>query len=193
MPEKKIKREILEAATDLFSRFGFRGVSMNMIAGKVNVTKPVLYYYYKNKDDLYLEAAGNSFRTLMGEMGSIIGKGIKSPKEKLLAVSKKYLDLGLKERSFAKMVSRESLEKKNDVVSLRLVELKRRSSGIFEKIFTELYKERKLLRKRKPKDDAVLLMGAIDGLAVNAGFLEKRKNAKKQIEKIASLIAKVDK
>ncbi len=44
---------ILEAALDLFSRFGFRGTTLDQIAGRAEMSKPNLLYYFKSKEDIY--------------------------------------------------------------------------------------------------------------------------------------------
>jgi len=50
------KEEIIVAAVDLAAKYGFNGVSMNMIADKVGVKKPSLYNHFKSKEKLIEEA-----------------------------------------------------------------------------------------------------------------------------------------
>jgi TetR/AcrR family transcriptional regulator len=45
--------KILEAAEQVFAKYGFRGATTAMIAAKAGVTKPNIYYYYRNKEALY--------------------------------------------------------------------------------------------------------------------------------------------
>jgi AcrR family transcriptional regulator len=45
--------KILEAAEHVFAKYGFRGATTAMIASKAGVTKPNIYYYYRNKEALY--------------------------------------------------------------------------------------------------------------------------------------------
>ncbi|MEF3280908.1 MAG: TolC family protein [Elusimicrobiota bacterium] len=53
MKTKKITREkIVETAVELFSQSGMDAVSMDDIAKKLGVTKPVIYYYFKDKDEM---------------------------------------------------------------------------------------------------------------------------------------------
>ncbi|MGD9021410.1 MAG: helix-turn-helix domain-containing protein, partial [Lysobacterales bacterium] len=49
------RRAILRTAAILFSEKGFRETSLNDIADALNVTKPSLYYYVKNKDDILFQ------------------------------------------------------------------------------------------------------------------------------------------
>lgn len=50
------RREILRVAGKMMAENGPDAVSMNMIAEQLNITKHVLYYYFKNKEDLVREA-----------------------------------------------------------------------------------------------------------------------------------------
>lgn len=44
---------ILKASKDLFSKHGYDGVSMSLIAKQVGIRKSSLYYFFKNKADIY--------------------------------------------------------------------------------------------------------------------------------------------
>lgn len=46
------KDKIIQAAEQLFSEKGFDGTSVNEIAEKAGVNKPLIYYYFKSKDGL---------------------------------------------------------------------------------------------------------------------------------------------
>ena len=48
----RTRRRILETASALMAEKGPDAVSMREIAAKLRITKPVLYYYFKNKDEL---------------------------------------------------------------------------------------------------------------------------------------------
>ena len=44
---------ILEAAEEIFNRFGFEGARMDQIAERAGVRKANIYYYFPGKEDLY--------------------------------------------------------------------------------------------------------------------------------------------
>ena len=46
------KEQIIEAARELFSSYGYKKVSMDEIAKKSNVTKKTIYTYFKDKGEL---------------------------------------------------------------------------------------------------------------------------------------------
>jgi AcrR family transcriptional regulator len=59
-PEREQQREakrfaVLSAAAQLFNERGFHATSLDDIAAKLNVSKPTLYYYVKNKDEILLQ------------------------------------------------------------------------------------------------------------------------------------------
>lgn len=48
------EEKILDAALEVFSRYGFRGATIDQIAEKVGMSKPNLLYYFRRKHDLYV-------------------------------------------------------------------------------------------------------------------------------------------
>ncbi|WP_307793897.1 TetR/AcrR family transcriptional regulator [Actinotalea soli] len=55
MPRDARRAQVLEVAQELFAREGFHHVSMDDIADRAAVSKPVLYRHFPSKLDLYLE------------------------------------------------------------------------------------------------------------------------------------------
>lgn len=71
----RIQRErtetILAAALDIFSTQGFRGASINQIAGAAGMTTPRLLYYFKDKEALYKELLRSTILLWLGPMQMI--------------------------------------------------------------------------------------------------------------------------
>lgn len=51
------REEVLRAAAKLFSREGFRQATLEDVANALNVTRPALYHYARNKDELAEQCA----------------------------------------------------------------------------------------------------------------------------------------
>lgn len=49
------KQEILKAASECFARFGYEKTTLDDIGKMVGLNKASLYYYYKNKEDIFAE------------------------------------------------------------------------------------------------------------------------------------------
>lgn len=62
---EKIKQKILKITLGLIVDKGPDAVSMREIANKLNITKPVLYYYFKDKNDLVKQTFTEGSKKLM--------------------------------------------------------------------------------------------------------------------------------
>lgn len=54
-----VRQRLLDAALQLFSSKGYAATSVRELVEAAGVTKPVLYYYFKNKEGLYLALLGD--------------------------------------------------------------------------------------------------------------------------------------
>ena len=86
------QERILRSAVENFSQKGYNGTSVRHITTSSNITKPTLYYYYKTKEDLYLDVAKRSFDQVLGRLKkSLIGG--KSAPERLTEFVNNYFKL----------------------------------------------------------------------------------------------------
>ena len=53
------REKILDAATEIFSMYGYRGATIDQIANKAEMSKPNLLYYFSSKEALYLAVLHN--------------------------------------------------------------------------------------------------------------------------------------
>ena len=64
--QREAKRNaVLQAAAQLFNERGFHATSLDDIAARLNVTKPTLYYYVKNKDEILLQCVGKGLALML--------------------------------------------------------------------------------------------------------------------------------
>ncbi len=56
-----MRQRLLASATDLFTRKGYAATTVREIVGAAGATKPVLYYYFRNKEGIYLELMREAF------------------------------------------------------------------------------------------------------------------------------------
>jgi AcrR family transcriptional regulator len=64
----RTKERILTEAFRLFSKHGYRGVSVNQIVEKVGITKGGFYHYFSSKDELFIEGMEQFVFQSMEEM-----------------------------------------------------------------------------------------------------------------------------
>lgn len=58
------KKKIMSAAKKEFAAHGFDGARVDVIAQRAHVNKQLIYYYFKNKDYLFVESLKECFATL---------------------------------------------------------------------------------------------------------------------------------
>lgn len=71
VPRAVREPQMLDAATEVFSERGFHAASMDDIAAKVDVTKPMLYAYFGSKEGLYraaVQRAGDHVVQIVAEL-----------------------------------------------------------------------------------------------------------------------------
>jgi AcrR family transcriptional regulator len=97
------KEKILEIAGRFFVKHSYRGVSLGMIADKVGIRKASLYYYFKNKEDLYFGALERILDELFIEVQAIVEKKTPSDKKaKELIIA--FIDFSVKKEKFIRAI-----------------------------------------------------------------------------------------
>ena len=81
--EEEIKAEIIEAARHMFMKYGFFKTTMEDIAKAVKKGKSSLYYYYKSKDEVFLDVINQVAKSLLFNIREKVNQ-ISSASEKLL-------------------------------------------------------------------------------------------------------------
>lgn len=80
---KEIRRlEFVDAATDLFLKFGYRKTSMGDVASRAGVAKGTLYLYFQSKAELLLRALSEEKRRYSDRLAPIEDKSL-TPAQRL--------------------------------------------------------------------------------------------------------------
>lgn len=91
--ERQTKREaVLRMAAQSFNEKGFHATSLDDVAARLHVTKPTLYYYFKNKDEILFECVRIGLQMIdeaAEEVAERGGTGV----EQLFAVMRKYAEI----------------------------------------------------------------------------------------------------
>lgn len=90
--EREGKRDaVLRTAAQLFNEKGFHAVSLDEVAERLNVTKPTLYYYVKNKDEILFECVRIGLEMIQEAISTVsLSQG--TAKDKLVAALRKYVE-----------------------------------------------------------------------------------------------------
>jgi AcrR family transcriptional regulator len=75
MPRPERERQMLEVAGRSFAERGFHAVSMDEIAARAGISKPMLYQYFGSKEGLYVAFVRQQGTALLGAMRNAIEPG----------------------------------------------------------------------------------------------------------------------
>jgi AcrR family transcriptional regulator len=83
--ESERRQRVLEAALVTFARFGFRKTSMDEVARLADISRQGLYFYFRNKDDLFREAVQKWLDDGMEAVASGLSRDDVSIEDRLIA------------------------------------------------------------------------------------------------------------
>jgi TetR/AcrR family transcriptional regulator len=89
--QKKNRAAILSAGLVVFSQFGFRGSTLDLVAEEAGLSKPNLLYYFRSKDAIYTALLAKLLENWLEPLREINADG--DPVEELLAYAKRKLDM----------------------------------------------------------------------------------------------------
>ena len=69
------RRDILLAAARVFARDGYANATLDDVAAQMGVTKGVIYYYFRSKEDIFTEIRATAVREAIERLEAIIARG----------------------------------------------------------------------------------------------------------------------
>ncbi len=84
------EQQILEAAEEAFSSYGYHGAEMDRIAEMAGVSKGTIYYYFEDKKSLFLKTLANGLESVLARIRDSL-KNCQGPVEKLQIAMETYL------------------------------------------------------------------------------------------------------
>src|SRR2546421_10301536 len=91
LPRHERRRQLLDAALEVFVSQGYHAAAMDDIAERAGVSKPVLYQHFPGKLELYLALLDESVGTLMETVGGALRSNA-DPKQRVAATFGAYFE-----------------------------------------------------------------------------------------------------
>ncbi len=157
--EKRIA--VLRTAARAFNEVGYYNTSLDDIARRLNVTKPTIYYYIKNKEEILYECVRIGLERLDSASSEVIGHG-GSAYDELVAVMTAYV--GVVTMDFGMCVIRVGEEPLTEESRRTLRALKRRIDLKFRSLIERGIAEGSIAAC-DPKIAAFTLAGALSWIA----------------------------
>src|ERR1700745_3421824 len=91
LPRHERRRQLLDAALEVFVSQGYHAAAMDDIAERAGVSKPVLYQHFPGKLELYLALLDESVGTLVETVGGALRSNA-DPKQRVAATFGAYFE-----------------------------------------------------------------------------------------------------
>jgi len=105
-PAHDAKERIMEAAEELFAAQGYAATSVSQIAQSAGTNRALLYYYFRDKRDLYWAIMKGGLREL-GALIAAVGESPGGPRERLEHFVRGYYELLVRRHHVVRMIFRE--------------------------------------------------------------------------------------
>lgn len=89
--QQKNRSAILTAALEVFSKFGFRGSTLDQISDAAGLSKPNVLYYFRSKEAIYTVLLEQQLATWLDPLKALDPDG--DPIEEILAYTQRKLDM----------------------------------------------------------------------------------------------------
>ncbi len=162
------KKQIIQAAIQVFSKNGITKSKMIDIAKAAGIGKGTIYEYFRSKEEIFNAA----FHAMFGEMNAMLNKGLQStddPKEKLELLVGITLDYHKEDAGeFAGIMMdfwAEGIRTKNDELleTVHLKQIYEQYRAMISQITIEGI-EKGIFKQVDPNAFAAITIGALDGL-----------------------------
>ena len=87
--QQRNRATILSAGLDVFSQFGFRGATLDLIAEAAGLSKPNLLYYFPSKDSIHSALLERLLETWLDPLKALNGTG--DPIEEIMGYAQRKL------------------------------------------------------------------------------------------------------
>jgi AcrR family transcriptional regulator len=165
--EKPEQREaILDAAFRCFARHGYRRTSLADIAGEAELSRPALYYYFKNKDDVFRALSQRINVSVVAAVTKAASEQHGDMEARLYAVLEARVSWAF-DLLHASEYGRELIDEKNRLCGKASAETNARFTGVIERIIERGVAEREIALSRlamKASEAAAFLVDCLGGV-----------------------------
>jgi len=109
-----MRNRILDGARKVFLRKGYESASIRNIAEEINYSPSSIYFYFKEKDEIFHELHEEGFRLLLSKMQVLAH--VTDPYERLKAMGAVFIDFAIHNKDYYNLmfIVEEPLKKKTE-------------------------------------------------------------------------------
>ncbi len=158
MERKNNLDNILKVAEESFAKNGYRGVSLQEIAETAGISKSLIFYYFKDKKELYQKLLSKSLDLVLVQLKKAIASQ-KSPTKKIEEFVKSYFELLLNEEHLIQILARETSNPESETAAF-VIKQSRKIIDILASVIEEGIKKG-AFRDFSPRISAISLFGML--------------------------------
>lgn len=187
MPSDKtdIREQIVDAASSLFSRYGFKKATMDEIANTMGKGKSSIYYYFSSKEEIYEAVIEREAEFLRREVVKAISQA-DNPKDKLRNYVLSRMKTFRRVSNFYDAIRTEVVSHLDFIDRIRK-KYDREEIRLLQDILEEGLKNN-TFREFDPELTAIAIVTALKGLEIPLFWNKKGKNAEQQMEAFLNVL-----
>jgi AcrR family transcriptional regulator len=135
MPRQARRRQLLQAALEVFTARGYHAAAMDEIAERAGVSKPVLYQHFPGKLELYLALLDESVETLIETVGTAL-RSTTDNRDRVNATFSAYFDFVAAQGEMFRLVFESDLSNE-PAVRERLDQTDRKCADMISQVIKE--------------------------------------------------------
>ena len=102
------EERILDAGLEVFSKYGFRGATVDQIAAVAGMTKPNLLYYFRRKQDIYLAVLNRTHERWLQPLEALDASG--DPATEITAYIDRKLEMSRESPTASRLFAMEIMQ-----------------------------------------------------------------------------------
>ncbi len=169
--KKQTYKKILAVTQDLIIQNPYQAVSLNMIAEKVGITKPSLYHYFKNKEELFSKI----FDEVSEEFDQELQKTLKQDLDcfkKLHLFIETYINFFFVRKNLVRVLL-QRVCKEDEGLFLKIKETRKSITDKLEVIMTEVLEKDYRNRNISPRLASMMVLGMLGTFYIE--YIEEEK------------------
>ena len=163
VPRAERERQMVDAALALFAERGFDAVSMDEIAERSGITKPMLYNFFASKEGLYLACIEHVTRPMIERFGADV-VAEEDPARRLWAGTRSFLAWVDDNREVYARLFVEARARGGEPAAL-VERLSRELAGTLAELFASTAREAGVAPMAEVEAQAICLYGATEAMA----------------------------
>jgi AcrR family transcriptional regulator len=180
-----IRDQILDSASGIFSRFGFRKATMDEIARSMRKGKSSIYYYFTSKEEIYQAVIEKEAEQLRRELIKAISQA-STPQEKLKDYILTRMKTLQKVTNFYDAIKNDYLSHLNFIEKIR-VKYDREEIHLLQDILQEGV-DKQVYRIENPEQTAKAIVIAMKGLEISLFWSGKSRDAEESVDDLLHVL-----